>query len=116
VKFSEVKALAKACRVPMSAACVRAGIAASTPHRWENGSAPTNDKLAQLRAGILLEANARGTLPPEYRRELTACSELLAESPAEIDGENPHEIVKDLKHGLRRLERSLKANGVQAAS
>lgn len=116
MKFNEVKALAKACKVPISAACMRAGMAASTPHRWENGSEPSDEKLAQLRAGVLLEAEHRRTLPPEYRRELPEAADLLEQAPPEVVQENPHEIVKDLQHGLKRLQRSLKASGVQTAS
>ena len=109
--------MAKACRVPISAACTRAGMAASTPHRWENGSEPSEDKLKQLRAGVLVEASERGTLPPEYKRELTAAQRLLDDGqPEAARVDDPHEIVNGIEKDLRRLRRAMRSSGVQAAT
>lgn len=114
VVLNEIKALAARCQVSMNAACIRAGVAGSTPHRWGKGATPDPDNVARLRAAIIVVAHERGTLPADLQREKTSAVELLASLPAG-ETENPHEIVQDLKHNLRRLERSLK-NGAQAAT
>ncbi len=117
MNFSEVKELAVRCDVAIHAACQRAGLAISTPFRWGRGATPGEQKLARLRAAVLVIAVERGKLPPEYADEVPAATALLADSGAAPDEvQNPHEIVQGIEQDLRRLKRSLKANGVQATA
>lgn len=108
--FDEIKTLAERCQVSMNAACLRAGIAYSTPHRWGKGTEPGEAKLARLRAAVVVIAHERGKLPEDLAGEVADATSLI---PAEVA--DPREIVQDMKNNLRRLERSLK-NVAQAAA
>lgn len=117
MNFNDVKELAAQSDVAIHAACLRSGLAISTPHRWSHGSTPGEKNLARMRAAVVVIAHERGTLPSEYADEVPAAIALLADSgapPDEVD--NPHEIVQGIEKDLRRLKRSLKANGVQATA
>lgn len=111
VKFDDVKALAERLDVSMNAACLRADIAYSTPHRWGKGSKPDPTLIARLRAAIILIAHERDDLPDELAGEVQDASSMI---PSEAS--DPHRIVAGIEQDLRRLKRSLKASGVQASA
>jgi hypothetical protein len=111
VNFSDVQALAKAARVTMHAACERARVAYSTPYRWGKGSAATPELVDRIRAAVIVIASERRTLPAEYEGQVEAARDLLGEANTD-----PHKLIDTIEQDLKRLRRSLPANGVQAAA
>lgn len=109
--LNDVKALAARVGVTLNAACTRAGMAYSTPHRWGKGAKPDEDNVRRLRAAIIVLAHERGSLPGDLAGELKAARALV---PDEVT--NPHDIVSGIEQDLKRLRRSLRANGVAATS
>lgn len=111
MNFSDVQALAKRARVSTHAACLRAGMAYSTPYRWGKGTEATPELLDRLRAAVIVIASERRTLPAELEGEVAAARELLGENNTD-----PHKVIDTIEQDLKRLRRSLQANGMPAAA
>lgn len=94
--ITELKALAKQCRVSMNAACRKADMATSTPFRWGRGTIPTDGQVDRLRRAILQVAVNQGTLPPEMQAELPP--EIVRES------DDPKQLARHLRHLADRVE------------
>lgn len=74
---ADLYALAARLGVGLGTACVRAGVARSTPSRWRKGTQPRPHLVARLRAAILDLAAERGTLPrPEASTDSVARFEI----------------------------------------
>lgn len=88
---ADLYALAAQFGVGLGNACVRAGVARSTPTRWRKGTKPRPALVARLRAAILDLAAERGMLP---RDEGSTTNVALVE-------------IASIRASLTRLEASL---------
>lgn len=70
MNINEIKELAIKCRVSMNAACSKAGMATSTPFRWENGTTPREGQPERLRRAIFQLAVNQDTVPPELQAHI----------------------------------------------
>jgi transposase len=100
---NDIQNLAKLCGVSMNAACKRSGVSITTPYRWQKkGQSAGAETVKRLRGAVLLISFEAGTLPEEYEHEIRDIQ------AAEIKTRRqPSEIIRDLKGGLKELERSI---------
>lgn len=105
----QFRTLLHACKVPAIRALKRAGMAASTPFRWEKeGKTPKAGQVERLRLAVLELAEEAGTLPAEHRAELADLRSKrdATQTPTEQQP-CPQKIVQRIKSDLRELEQAI---------
>ena len=97
------------CKVPAIRALKRAGMAASTPFRWEKeGKTPKPGQVERLRLAVLELAETAGTLPVEHQAELAELRSQRDATPGAADHQAcPKQIVQRIKSDLRELEQAI---------
>ena len=103
-----IRALLTECKVPAIRALNRAGMAASTPFRWEKeGKTPKAGQVERLRLAILELAEASGTLPGAHLEELIALRKNKVASLPVESRSCPRQILKRIQSDLRELDGAL---------
>lgn len=109
----QFRTLLKSCKVPAIRALKRAGMAASTPFRWEKeGQTPKPGQVERLLLAVLELAEAAGTLPVEHQKTLAdmrAQRDAAAEATA---GQHacPRQILQRIQSDLRELDHAITHN------
>lgn len=107
-----IRALLGECKVPSIHALNRAGMAASTPFRWEKeGSKPKQGQVDRLRLAILELADESKTLPDKYRQELIALSANKVSLQPDEKTRCPRQILKRIQGDMRELDSVLASQG-----
>lgn len=100
-----IRALLTECKVPSIRALKRAGMAASTPFRWEKeGTKPKEGQVERLRLAILELADESKTLPEKHRKELIALSANKSVAQPETARSCPRQILKRIQSDMRELD------------
>lgn len=113
----QIRTLLKECKVPAIHALKKAGMAASTPFRWEKeGKTPKAWQVERLRLSILELAESAGTLPAEHRAELDDLLEKkVAFAPVTEAKSNPRQILRRIQNDLRELDSCIASHEIRAS-
>lgn len=96
----EIKGLAARCGVPMHRACKRAGVAPTTPWRWEHGGTAQPETVERLERAIYEIARDQGSVPEDMADRARTVLEKEIPAPST---RSPREIISRIRGDLKEL-------------